>query len=105
MRVRGNVSPKVLTIEQYRPMTGYVEVRLRDNIKDITETNEQSETTTTLFEYDEYTFILKEKTGLKKEIEANLSDWLITGRTLEVNENASIIQDMKAALDILGVSE
>lgn len=86
-------------------MTGYVEVRLRDNIKDITETNEQSETTTTLFEYDEYTFILKEKTGLKKEIEANLSDWLITGRTLEVNENASIIQDMKAALDILGVSE
>ena len=33
MRVRGNVSPNVLDIETFSPMPGYVEVRLRENIK------------------------------------------------------------------------
>ena len=32
------------------------------------------------------------------------SNWLITGRTLEINEGASIVQDMKEALEIVGVS-
>ena len=39
------------------------------------------------------------------DIKANMTDWLVTGRTLEVNEGASIVQDMKAALEILGVKE
>lgn len=58
-----------------------------------------------MFEYDEYTFLLKDREGLREDIEGNLSDWLITGRTLEVNESASIVQDMKTALEILGVDK
>lgn len=85
-------------------MEGYVEVRLRENIKEVTETDPQTETTLTMFEYDEYTFLLKGREGLQEDIENNLSDWLITGRTLEVNESASIVQDMKAALEILEVN-
>lgn len=86
-------------------MEGYVEVRVRENINEIEVTDEQSETTVPMFEYDEYTFLLKDREGLEKDIENNLSDWLITGRTLEVNESASIVQDMKTALEILGVNE
>lgn len=105
MRVRGNISPEILSVEQYLPMEGYVEVRVRENINEIEVTDEQSETTIPMFEYDEYTFLLKDREGLEKDIKNNLSDWLITGRTLEVNESASIVQDMKTALEILGVNE
>lgn len=92
-------------MESYLPLEGYVEVRLRENINKVTETDPQTETAVTLFEYDEYTFLLKDREGLQEDIENNLNDWLITGRTLEVNESASIVQDMKAALEILGVNE
>ena len=102
MRVRGNVSPAELVLESYRPMPGYVELRLRENVKEVSVVDEMTETT--MYEYDEYTFLLKEKEGLQEEIEANMSDWLITGRTLEINEGASIVQDMKEALEILGVN-
>lgn len=104
MRVRGNISPVTLSVETYLPLEGYVEVRLRENIKEVTETDPQTETPLTMFEYDEYTFLLKDREGLQEDIEGNLSDWLITGRTLEVNESASIVQDMKAALEILEVN-
>lgn len=106
MRVRGNVSPNVLDIEAFAPMPGYVEVRLRENIKTVIvpDTMGETETEITMYEYDEYTFHLREKEGLKTEIEANMSDWLTTGRTLEINEGASIVQDMKDALGIVGVS-
>lgn len=85
-------------------MEGYVEVRLRENIKEVTDIDPQTETSVTMFEYDEYTFLLKNREGLQEDIENNLSDWLITGRTLEVNESASIVQDMREALGIVGVS-
>lgn len=85
-------------------MPGYVELRLRENIKEVSEVDEMTETEVTMFEYDEYTFLLKDKEGLQEEIEVNMSDWLITGRTLEINESASIVQDMKKALEILGVN-
>lgn len=104
MRVRGNISPVTLSVESYLPLEGYAEVRLRENIKEVTETDPQTETPLTMFEYDEYTFLLKDREGLQEDIENNLSDWLITGRTLEVNESASIVQDMKAALEILEVN-
>lgn len=104
MRVRGNISPVTLSMETYLPLEGYVEVRLRENIKEVTETDQQTETSVTMFEYDEYTFLLKNRESLQEDIENNLSDWLITGRTLEVNESASIVQDMKAALEILEVN-
>ena len=83
MRVRGNVSPNSLSIEPFAPMPGYVEVRLRENIKEVTEVDEMTEQEIPMFEYDEYTFHLANKEGLREEIEGNLSDWLITGRTLE----------------------
>ena len=105
MRVRGNISPVTLSVETYLPLEGYVEVRLRENIKEVTETDPQTETSVTLFEYDEYTFLLKDREGLREDIESNLNNWLVTGRTLEVNESASIVQDMKAALEILGVRD
>lgn len=96
--------PVTLSMESYLPLEGYVEVRLRENIKEVTDIDPQTETSVTMFEYDEYTFLLKNREGLQEDIENNLSDWLITGRTLEVNESASIVQDMKAALEILEVN-
>lgn len=104
MRVRGNVSPNALDIEAFAPMPGYVEVRLRENIKEVSEVDEMTETEITMYEYDEYTFHLRDREGLQEEIETNMSDRLITGRTLEINEGASIVQDMKEALEIVGVS-
>ncbi|MDO4477556.1 MAG: hypothetical protein Q4B73_00775 [Lachnospiraceae bacterium] len=104
MRVKGNISPELLTVEPYSPVPGQVEVRLRENVKEITVTDSMTNETVTMYEYDEYTFLLKDREGLKEDIAANMSDWLITGRTLEVNEGASLVQDMKAALEILGVN-
>lgn len=104
MRVRGNISPELLTVEPYAPVPGNVEVRLRENVKEINVTDSMTEEAVTMFEYDEYTFLLKDREGLKEDITEKMGDWLITGRTLEVNESASIVQDMKAALEILGVS-
>lgn len=85
-------------MESYPAKEGYVEVRLRENIREVTETDTQTDTSITMFEYDEYTFHLKDREGLKEDIENNLSDWLITGRMLEVNENASVVQDMKTEI-------
>ena len=104
MRVKGNVSPNVLDIEAFAPMPGYVEVRLRENIKAVPVVDEMTETEITMYEYDEYTFHLREKESLQEEIETNMSDWFATGRTIEINEGASILQDMKDALGIVGVS-
>lgn len=97
MRVRSGVSPDVISIEPYMPMDGYVEIRVRENIGEIPR-DEGIE-----YEYDEYTFHVLDRENLRDDVEANLSDWLATGRTIEVNEGASVIQDMKNALAILGV--
>lgn len=96
MRVQGNASPAAVTVESYWPMPGYAEIRLYENVKDITPTD--VEDPTPLFEYDEYVIHVKEKDGLQAEIESNLAEWLATGRMLEVNENASVVQDMKAEI-------
>ena len=101
MRVKGNVSPNVLNIEPYAPKTGHVEVRLRDNINSIEATDKMTGQEISMFEYDEYTFVLPDIEGLREHIEANMADWLATGRTLEVNQNASIVvaqqRDINAA--------
>ena len=93
MRVKGNVSPSVLNIEPYAPKADHVEVRLRDNINPIVEKDEITGQEISMFEYDEYTFVLPDREGLRNEIEENLTDWLATGRTLEANPNASIVAD------------
>lgn len=86
MRVQGNVYPESVTVETYLPTPGMVEVRLRENVKHMAET---------LYEYDEYTKIMPDHPGLKQSIIDNLSDWLTTLRTLEINENASIVADQR----------
>ena len=50
MRVKGGVSPDVISIEPYMPIEGYVEIRVRENI------NEVSKDDGVEFEYAEYTF-------------------------------------------------
>lgn len=96
MRVQGNASPAAVTVESYWPTPGYTEIRLYENVKDITPTD--VENPTPLFEYDEYVIHIEEKDGLQEEIESNLAEWLATGRMLEVNENASVVQDMRTEL-------
>ena len=95
MRVKGNISPNVLSIEPYAPKAGHVEVRLRDNINPIVETDDMTGQKISVFEYDEYTFVLPDFEGLRAHMEANMADWLATGRTLEVNQNASIVADQR----------
>ena len=95
MRVKGNVSPNVLDIERYRPIPGYVEARLRENINEVTVVDEMTEQEIKMFEYDEYTFVIREREGLREDIESNMADWLATGRTLEVHQNASIVADQR----------
>lgn len=95
MRVQGNTYPEAITVESYLPIPGMVEIRLRENVAQLSDT---------LYEYDEYTTLMKDRPGLKNDITANLSDWLTTLRTLEVDENASILRDMREALEILGVN-
>ena len=103
MRVTGNSIPESIHIEPYAREPGTVEIRLRENVHEVTKTDEETGQTYTMQEYDEYTFILPDRPGLKEEIEENLSDWLATGRVLEVNIGASIVADMGNALSILGV--
>lgn len=103
MRVRGDVSPKPISIETYPQQEGYVEIRLRENITEQTEQiNEQP---VKYFDYDEYLLVVPNREGLQNEIETNFEDWVLTGRTLEFDENASKAHEMRDALEILGVKE
>ena len=98
MRVNSGIEPSMVSIEKYMPIDGYVEIRIRENISS-TETEDGLR-----FEYDEYVFHMPDKEGLSDEINNNLNDWLATGRTIEVNESASVVQDMRKALEVMGVS-
>ena len=86
MRVQGNVFPESVIVETYLPVPCMVEVRLRENVTQLAET---------LYEYDEYTKIMPDLPDLKQAIIDNLSDWLTTLRTMEVNENASIVANQR----------
>ena len=96
MRVNGNISPDVLSIENYEPIPGKVEVKLRENINEVEKTDEMTGETITLYEYDEYSFILDNEKNLKKKIQNHIEDWLTTGRTLEVAPNATLYVSAKS---------
>lgn len=98
MRVRGSVVPEQVTVEAYAQADGIAEVRVRENVLEAT-TEDVKE-----YEYDEYVFLVPSSDNLKQIIESNLKEWLVTGRNSEVNENASVIHDMKSALEIMGVN-
>lgn len=104
MKVHGNNFPDAIHIERYLPKQGYVEVRLCENINEISVVSDLIEQAVTMYEYDEYVLQIPQRANLAEEIEANLTDWLATGRVLETNHNASLVQDMKTALEILGVT-
>ena len=91
MKVQGNINPNPVSVTDYRPKPGTAEIRLRENIVQIGDN---------LYEYDEYTTYLPDHDGLEQDIRDNLEDWLITLKTLEVNQNASIVaaqrQDINA---------
>lgn len=95
MIVKGNIKPNVLNIAPYAPKAGHVEVRMRDNITPTVEKDDMTGQEISMFEYDEYTFVLPDLEGLREHIETNMADWLATGRTLEVNQNASIVADQR----------
>lgn len=77
MIAQSNISPERISVEPYHPVPGQVEVRLRDNIRQVAEGK------VTLYEYDEYILYMSQREGLKEYIEANMADWLATGRILE----------------------
>lgn len=82
MRVQGNINPNPASVTDYRPKPGTAEIRLRENVVQIGEN---------LYEYDEYTAHLPDRDGLERDIRDNLADWLVTLRTLEIDQNASIV--------------
>ena len=82
MRVQGNINPNPVSLTDYRPKPGTVEIRLRENVVQIGDN---------LYEYGEYTAHLTDRDGLERDIRDNLADWLVTLRTLEINQNASIV--------------
>ena len=96
MRVNGNISPDVLSIENYEPIPGKVEVKLRENINEVEKTDEMTGETITLYEYDEYSFILDNEKNLRKKIQNHIEDWLTTGRTIEVAPNATLYVSAKS---------
>ncbi len=96
MRIRDNKVPASVTVENYDPIPEYAEVRLRENVRALSDG---------VYEYDEYILHVRDKDDLQQEIENNLADWLTTGRTLEFNQSASAVEDMREALAILGVNE
>lgn len=97
MRVRGNLEPDALSIAPYEPIKGKVEVRLRENVTTFEEINpETEEIILEGYEYDEYTFVLDDIKGLRGIIESDIDNWLITGRTLEVDTKATLYVTARA---------
>lgn len=101
MRVKGNIYPELITVEPYLPARGKVEVRVRENVKEVTVTDSVTGEAVTMYEYDEYVFHLDGRYNLKEEISQNMGDWLSTGKSLEVDENASRLRDMSDENDSL----
>ncbi len=76
---------------------GNVEVRLRGGLTQI------SDGDSPIYEYDEYLLIVPEEENLLEKITKDFDNWFLTGRTLEFNNNASIVQEMQTGLQTFGV--
>lgn len=90
MRVRGNLKPNALNIAKYEPNSKKVEVRLRENISEYEEIDPMTEKAVTGYEYDEYILIVDNEKDLEKKIKADFDNWLMTGRTVEINTQATL---------------
>lgn len=92
-----NLAP--ISVENRPNQPGYVEVHLRGNL---VETEGRDGPT---YEYDEYLLIIPKEENLQEKIKNDFDSWFLTGRTLEVNYNSSVVQEMKTGLNILGVND
>lgn len=79
-------------METYNPIPGYVEVRLRENIHEVTVTDPEP---ATLYEYDEYIFHVENRAGLETEITKNRADWIATARAIEVDQRATPLVEVE----------
>ena len=92
MRVTGDVHPPTVAVASYFPKKGFSEVRIRNNVTQVADEDR------TVYTYDEYVFIVETVDGLQQKVEDNIDAWIATGRALETNENASIVQDMRTEI-------
>ena len=99
MRVSGNAAPNAVEVWSYPANPRMAEVRIRENVKAVVETDTQTQAEITMYEYDEYTFHVPDREGLQDDIESHLDEWIATGRTLEVNESASIVVDQRCHIN------
>ena len=95
MRTQGNIYPETITVEPRIDMPGIVEIRIRENINDVSHIDQETGQNITMYEYDEYTTLSADRPDLKNEISENIKDWITTLRTIEVNQNASIVRNMQ----------
>ena len=94
MKVIGNVSPNPVSVEQ-NLANNLVEIRLRENVRKISEEGLKSDEQIEMYQYDEYVLHIPNREGLKEDIESDLQDWLMTGRKLEYNPIASAVKDLE----------
>lgn len=98
MRVRSDFKPEAVSITDYTPDNTLVEVYISENIKEVLihdddrEDDEASEDRVQ-WDSDMYIFHLKRVNGLKENIEAHLSDWIATGRSLEISTDATEVRE------------
>lgn len=95
MRVIGNNRPASVTVEKYLS-TDLAEVRLRENVVQVTVAEPETGVKTNMYQYDEYALKVPYKEGLQGEIESNLQEWLSTGKSVETVPNASVLADLQS---------
>lgn len=88
MRVTGNSIPPEIAVH---PIVGTLEaeVRLTENVQPVDDPE------STLYTYDEYIFRIKQNGTTERDIEANLKEWLLTGRSKEFDPNVSAVFAME----------
>lgn len=79
MKVTGNQNPAPYTIEAYPPKPGHVLIRMMENAQ---------EQAPGVFEYDEYTAVVKDMPGIAEDISNRYSEWLKSLKTISMEQNA-----------------
>lgn len=101
MRTQANEKPVRVTVQPYHPKAGYAEVRIRENAQKKTIAGEDGEYI--VWEYDEYVMLVPDREGLMEEVDANLADWIETGRNIETDMQSSIMHEETERIQALVV--
>lgn len=101
MKTRGDKAPSAaFTLEPVPNKPSYSMVRFYENARKIEERDE--ETTTTAWEYDEYTLVLPRTPGLAASIEANYNAYMKRAKLEEEAKTAPTeSQQLRADVDYL----